>query len=553
VSTRGRRLLVGAAGSAAALATLGVGTLSAFSLGVTQGTGSPPTPPVRGQSEVLRLVAGKVAVRLKGASKFAPLVGATTVSDGSEIDATGGRVEVTVASAQPEQTATALVYEGRFLLHQDALAPAQTHFTLSEPLSGCGPARLPHAKKASATIAAKRSRTGHRHAKSRHLWVSDNGGSWGTEGRYVSTTVEGTSWLTADECGKSQVKVTSGVVVVHDLIHNTTITVPAGHQYVAVQPFVESRALVPPLGQVYTGVTGGSPSAFGGQVGKHPAILGYFATWNRSIGTPLANARGGHARLLLHVSTDVGYGGGAGEEISPAAIARGGGDAYLINLGRELAQSGQPAYVALLPEMNQANNAYCAFNPSGSPRDSSHSTANFRQAFRRSVLIVRGGATADIDRRLRALGLPPVQTSATTLPTPRVAFMWAPQTAGTPEIPANGPAAYYPGSAYVDIVGTDFYSAYPNFAGLARLYAQYRSKPFGFNEWAMWLNGDPGFVDQFFAFMRSHPRVAIAVYNQGLNPDGPFRLKHFPAATREIRRQLASPRFLAETPEWRKR
>jgi hypothetical protein len=493
-------------------------------------------------------------VRLKDTSKFAVLTGTITVPDGSEVDATNGRVVVTVMTPQAGQTATALVYQGRFLLHQDPVAPAETHFTLSEPLPGCGPARLPHAKRATATIAAKHPPTRHRpKAKSRELWASENGGSWGTGGRYVTTTVEGTSWLTADECGKSQVRVTNGVVVVHDLIHNTTITVPAGHQYVAVQPLVESRALVPPLGQVYAGVTGGSTSSFQNQVGKHPAILGYFATWNRSIGTPLANARGAHARLLLHVSTDVGYGSGAGEEISPAGIAHGGGDAYLVSLGRELAHSGQPAYVALLPEMNQANNAYSAFNPSGSPRDSSHSTANFRQAWRRSVLIVRGGPVADIDRRLRALGLPPVQTSETTLPIPRVAFMWAPQTAGTPDIPANGAAAYYPGSAYVDIVGTDFYSAYPNFAGLARLYADYSSKPFGFNEWAMWLNGDPGFVRQFFAFVRSHRRIGIALYNQGLNPNGPFRLKRFPAATHEIRRQLASNRFLAYTPEWRKR
>jgi hypothetical protein len=307
---------------------------------------------------------------------------------------------------------------------------------------------------------------------------------------------------------------------------------------------------VPPVGQVFTGVTGGSPSSFQRQVGKHSAIFGYFTTWNEPIGTPLADARAARARLFLHISTDIGYGSGAGEDISPGGIARGGGDGYLIRLGGELARSGRSAYIALLPEMDQANNAYCAFNESGAPRGGSDSTANYRQAWRRSVLILRGGPVAVIDRRLHALGLPPVSTSQTRLPSPRVAFMWAPQTAGTPAIAANEPAAYYPGSQYVDIVGTDFYSAFPNFTGLARLYATYPSKPFGFNEWAMWRSGDPGFVAELFAFVRSHRRIALMLYNQGLNPDGPFRLRYFPAAAGEIRRQFRSPRFLSDTPEW---
>ena len=165
------------------------------------------------------------------------------------------------------------------------------------------------------------------------------------------------------------------------------------------------------------------------------------------------------------------------------------------------------------------------------------------------MLIVRGGSVGVIDSRLRNLHLPPVRTSRVTLSTPQVAFMWAPQTAGTPDIPANEPAAYYPGSAYVDIVGTDFYSAFPNFAGLARLYAAYPSKPFGFNEWGIWLNGDPGFVKQLFSFVHSHRRVGLMVYNQGLDPSGPFRLYRFPAATQEIRDQLAPSRFLAYTPD----
>jgi hypothetical protein len=498
--------------------------------------------PILGQRETVTNVAGKVLVRSKGAAASVPLVGALSVPDGSEIDATNGRVSVTVATPLPGQTVSALAYQGRFVLHQDALAPGETHLILSQPLA-CRAGRAPHRARRAGSASAHR----HGHAsKGRHVWVSEKGGSWGTSGTYVSTTVEGTRWLTSDACGRSAVKVAAGQVVVHDLISGRSVTVSAGHQYVTAE---EGSALLPPPGEVLTGVSGGSAAAFGAQVGKHPAVYGYFASWGQPIGAALAAARGSHARLLLHVSTDLGYGAGAGEIISPGAIASGAGDAYLINLGDQLAESGRPAYVALLPEMNQANNAYSAFNPSGSSRGASHSTASYRRAWQRSVLIVRGGSVAAINRRLRALRLPPLQTSRGRLSAPRVAFMWAPQTAGTPDTPANRPAAYYPGSTYVDIVGTDFYSAFPNFRGLAALYAAYPSKRFGFNEWGMWISGDAGFIKQLFAFVRSHRRLGLMVYNQGLNSSGPFRLYRFPAATRELRRSLAPARFLAFTPD----
>ena len=42
----------------------------------------------------------------------------------------------------------------------------------------------------------------------------------------------------------------------------------------------------------------------------------------------------------------------------------------------------------------------------------------------------------------------------------------------------------------------------------------------------------------------------MLIYNQGLNPNGPFRLAAHPAASRELRRMLAGPRFPAFAPEW---
>ena len=125
-----------------------------------------------------------------------------------------------------------------------------------------------------------------------------------------------------------------------------------------------------------------------------------------------------------------------------------------------------------------------------------------------------------------------------------------PQTAGSPDTAANSAAAYYPGGAYVDWVGTDFYSLYPNFSGLQRFYGEYPGKPFVFGEWALWNGDDAGWVDGLFAFMSSHPRVRMALYNQGERENGPFRLSRFANSRREIRRLIAAPRYLAFAPEW---
>lgn len=518
-----------------------VGVVLALAVGVSPADS--PAPPLAGVREQLSLVSGSVSVRIAGSSRFVSLTGTITVPDASEVDATGGRVSITVAVPPPALTATALAYSGRFVLRQDLAAPNEAHLSLSGATPSCHD-HAPGAKKRVAGAA----RTRHRPAASRQLWVSDGGGHWGTSGRYVSTTVEGTRWLTADSCRQSSVKVAEGTVLVRDLIHGTSVSVSAGHSYVASRP-LERAGFVPSLGSVLSGETGVAPGAFAQQVGKHASLFGFFGSWGGEFAPLLNYVSDLRARLLLHLSTDVGYGSSAGQEISPGQIAQGLGDDYLVRLCTELSRSTAPVYVALLPEMNQTNNAYSAFNANGSPRGRSNSTSAFKQAWRRSVLIVRGGLVASINHRLRALGLPPLSVSSSTLPRPQVSFMWAPQTAGTPDTPANSAAAYYPGGAYVDVVGTDFYSAFPNFRGLSALYAAYPTKPFGFNEWAMWKSGDPSFVRQLFAFVRTHRRVALMAYNEGLTTNGPFRLTRFPAARRAIRTELRPPRFLAYPPE----
>jgi hypothetical protein len=308
-------------------------------------------------------------------------------------------------------------------------------------------------------------------------------------------------------------------------------------------------ALAPSSGLVFTGVSAGSAGAFAGEVGKHPAVYGEFVTWGQSIHYAFAHAAAAQARLMLHISTTMGY--GAAPVITPAGIAHGDGDAYLLALSALIAAHQRPLYIRLLPEMDQANNAYCAFNADGSSRGPANAPTAFIAAWRRVVVVLRGGPVAVINARLGALGEPPVHgRSAGVVARSRISFVWTPQTAGSPDTPANSPAAYYPGDGYVDWVGTDFYSRFPNFAGLEALYKHYPQKPFAFGEWALWSADSPAFVNALFAWVNSHPRVQMMLYNQGYGSHSPFALAPDPASTAAIRQQLTPPRYLAKTPDW---
>ena len=101
-------------------------------------------------------------------------------------------------------------------------------------------------------------------------------------------------------------------------------------------------------------------------------------------------------------------------------------------------------------------------------------------------------------------------------------------------------------------MGTDFYSKFPNFTGLDRFYRDFarEGRPFAFGEWAMWGRDDPGFVNRFFAWVGAHKQVRMLMYNQGNKPHGPFRLHHFPRASKALRAKLAGSRFAPFAPEY---
>jgi hypothetical protein len=189
------------------------------------------TTPILGQRQTVHVTAGEVTVRRKGTNSFVPLSGASTIPNGSELDATNGQALITAATAMSGQTKSAEISGGKLLIHQERAGVGETHLILSRPLTGCPGVRRRRGSAAALATSAKHGSG----AKSRKLWVSDNGGSWGTNGRYVSTTVEGTHWLTVDECNQSRVTVVAGKVKVYDLIDNKTKILTAGETYVAVR------------------------------------------------------------------------------------------------------------------------------------------------------------------------------------------------------------------------------------------------------------------------------------------------------------------------------
>jgi hypothetical protein len=303
---------------------------------------------------------------------------------------------------------------------------------------------------------------------------------------------------------------------------------------------------LPPAGKIYAGVTATDPTVYQQQTGVHAAVVQQFVTWGSKIGWAVKQAQHNRSRLMLALKLAT-----SGQDaLSPAQIAAGEGDEWLKWLGNYLFWSAQPTYLRLFAEMDNYRNSYCGFNSNGSSRGSAYSPAAFRKAWKRIVLILRGGLVSQINHQLHVLGMPPVTSSYETLPIAPVAFLWVPMTFGSPDIPANQPSDYYPGKAWVDWIGTDFYSKFPNWGPLGHFYSSFTGRPFVFGEWGIWGADSPSFVHQMFSWVLSHERVRLLMYYDGYAARGPLSLSLYPRSAAAIGRELHSPVFPAFTTEW---
>lgn len=300
------------------------------------------------------------------------------------------------------------------------------------------------------------------------------------------------------------------------------------------------------------GYESGSIGDFTRQSGKHPSVYQYFISWESDrpdlsfMGGLLRKSDAARSRVAFAVSTN-------GTRLTPAALARGGGDGFLVAMNRMLGEHGKPTYLRLLSEMNNANNSYSAYRQDGSSRGPAYSTAKFKRAWRRAVVVIRGGEVSLVNAKLRRLGMPAVRTSVTTLATPRVSFMWVPLSFGNPEVERNHPRHWWPGSAYVDWVGTTWYSPFLAVSAFDRFYDYplWRGKPFAFSEYGVWGPESPRFINLFFDFVAGHRRVKMISYYQSALLKPEFRLSTHPRSRLVLRRKLQSGRYLAFAPEYR--
>ncbi len=316
----------------------------------------------------------------------------------------------------------------------------------------------------------------------------------------------------------------------------------------------QARTLVPPKPQVFFGVSDQGTSAdyeeFAGLLNKHPALLETFHGWGASVNKAYERWRETETRPILHISTADAQ--TLAELITPEQIALGQGDDYLLQLNHFFGVHELLAYIRPLGEPNRCLNVWSSFNCDGTEKGGEHATVWYKQAFRRIVTIVRGGGTIEeIDATLAEIGLPPVQRTKgpppPSLPEAPVSFIWSPLPGGSPRVKGNFPGNYWPGSRWVDWVGTDFYSQYPYWKDLSRFYQGrfWRGKPFAIAEWAVFGEDEPRFVKRLVAWTVKRPRVRMFVYYDGFNQgENPYDLRLYPRTTNTLRLKIRRPSFL---------
>lgn len=327
-----------------------------------------------------------------------------------------------------------------------------------------------------------------------------------------------------------------------------------------------AKSYRPPSGKTFHGVSDTGQvrdfKRYSKQARAHPALLQDFFHWGVPLSTgALDRWQKTNTRGILALSNAP---GGRKEVISPKRIADGHGDHYLLRLNASIESSKQIVYIRPFGEMNLHLNPYSAFNADGSPRRN-HSTRWFKRAWRRIVIIVKGGKRSKINAKLRKQGLPRIYRAHSNrshvyhqqkvphfLEHPKVAFMWTPQTSGSPNIRGNQPRNYFPGGKFVDWVGADAYSKYANhtlWKNLGRFYRDYDKWPFVVGEYGPWDNDAKGeFTRRIFRWAKQRKRVRALNYFRSNDTENSFNLQYYPHARRSLRNILDRKRYMPYAP-----
>lgn len=282
----------------------------------------------------------------------------------------------------------------------------------------------------------------------------------------------------------------------------------------------------------------GNAGRFQGQTGQQTRIHHTFVSFAQGASLDRIAANAGPVPMLALNTGSY----GSRETATPRGIALGQNDAFLIRLNGVIAAwSGDRFYVRPFPEMNAWWEANSAYDRNGAPRGGAHTTAWNRKALARIAVVLRGGAEADVNRKLAQLGLPGIHQDL-PVTTPKLRIVWNPQGFGAPDLPGNSAQSYYPGDAYVDVVGDDLYDIRGHGAtwkAAQALYDAHPSKSFAFPEWGLWGFDDPQFVRDMAHWVRTHRRTEFIAYFSG-KPGSVWDLAAKPRS-RAVYRSLITP------------
>jgi hypothetical protein len=313
-------------------------------------------------------------------------------------------------------------------------------------------------------------------------------------------------------------------------------------------------SLVPPKPDVLLGASDrGSTeefNSFAELTGKHPALMETFFGWGNTPNKAFERWRETQTRPVVAISTQNAQ--TLEEIITPEQIAMGDGDDYLLQLNSFFASHDLPAYIRPLGEPNRCLNAWSGVECDGTLKGGEHSAYWYKEAFRRIAAITRGGLSLEaLNAELAEIGLPGLDRTKgenpISLPAAPVSIIWSPLPAGSPRVRGNFPGNYWPGSRWVDWVGTDFYAKYPVWEDLNRFYegAQWKNKPVAITEWAVQEEDEPQFVKQLISWVVTHKRVQMLNYYQGFGPGNTYELALYPRTANTLRKKIRRANFLS--------
>lgn len=189
-----------------------------------------PIPALR-RAIVIDQVRGRVKYRLPGETRDRTLRKPTAVPMRTVVDATAGRVRLTVERDTKGRIDEAVFFDGRFSVAQGAGRRPITHLRLVGEIPACN---------AAARTSARRKR--------RRLW-GDGKGRFRTRGRYSAATVRGTKWLVEDQCDGTLTRVARGEVEVIDYAPVAESVPPAADQSPAGAEGAPAPTSAPQRGQ----------------------------------------------------------------------------------------------------------------------------------------------------------------------------------------------------------------------------------------------------------------------------------------------------------------